>query len=155
VVLTAAHCAPPNFDASNGLVFLGDQLVAPLREHGQLIEVSDVLAHPDYDADESIHDIALIELAEPAYATPIPFLPADLGLSSTDEGATARFVGFGITEEAFEPGAQPAMESKLQFSATITSSSSHITRFPKPMVSVPVRVRQVGSMRRPSSSRCC
>lgn len=95
VVLTAAHCVGW---ASPGVIFVyfgGD-----VEAGGQWVGVSKVMPHPRYSRQGFEWDIGLLRLSgpAPADATPIPALPAHLGLTVDDEGAEVEFVGFGRTE---------------------------------------------------------
>jgi secreted trypsin-like serine protease len=86
VVLTAAHCVAPG-DAPQ--VHVG----APVGT-GQLIAVSNVIRHPSFDDTTHAFDLAILQLAEPAGATPLALPTATLDASFV--GATARIVGFGV-----------------------------------------------------------
>jgi len=92
IVLTAAHCLPPNVSWADtdievffGTVFPGS---------GDLIAVTDGLAHPSWNIDELGDDVGILSLAQPASVAPIPMRtePMD-GLS----GQPMRLVGYGIT----------------------------------------------------------
>ncbi len=98
VVLTAAHCIEdiPSDHMGYIDVFFGNTVGGS----GNIRSVERGWAHPDY-AEYETPDIGLLELvsAAPASATPIPYLPAELGLGDADEGETVLFAGFGATED--------------------------------------------------------
>ena len=97
VVLTAAHCVD---DISPTLleIFFGNDVDQP----GERRDVVEVVHHPLWDTENLAHgfDLGLVRLATPAPAdaTPVPYLPAGLGLTQTDESTALEFVGFGQTE---------------------------------------------------------
>lgn len=97
VVLTAAHCLD-NISPTLLEVFFGND-VAQL---GERRDVEELIYHPLWDGDNLSHgyDLGLIRLASPAPAdaTPVPFLPASLALTQSDEASALEFVGFGRTE---------------------------------------------------------
>ncbi len=96
VVLTAGHCVDGT-NPSYIQVFFGDSVWGA----GEYRPVREGEVHPNYDRDLILNDLALLQLANPAPAdvTPVPHLPADLGLSAADEGVTTvDFSGFGATE---------------------------------------------------------
>jgi uncharacterized protein (TIGR03382 family) len=97
VVLTAGHCVDAVDDISSIKVFFGDSVWSP----GDYRNAVDGLVHPRYNPGALVNDIALLQLESPAPAgiTPIPHLPAALGLSQADEGTTlVDFSGFGVDE---------------------------------------------------------
>ncbi len=101
VVLTAAHCLEDYWgnpvDPTDIQIFFGDDVNAG----GTYRAVSEGLQHPNWDRNQLVGDIALLRLSAtaPAGITPIPHLPADLGLGAADEGvAQVDFSGFGATE---------------------------------------------------------
>ncbi len=103
VVLTAAHCldmgtrrtvvpVPPEKLA----IYVGDN---PTTDPNPVAYfVSEALIHPLYDKIQIRNDIALIRLVQAPGVTPVPALPQSLGLTSSDEGATINFAGFGQDE---------------------------------------------------------
>jgi len=96
VVLAAAHCVEAT-SVSRLKIFFG----ADINKSGTTLAVTEILAHPEYGGWSLLHhDLGLIRLASPAPAeiTPIPHLPAALGISAADEGAVVEFSGYGLTE---------------------------------------------------------
>lgn len=95
VVLTAGHCAYGQSAGSYTVTF-GDNWYSP--DHTR--SVSEVWVHPGYNDQNITHDVALLRLSTeaPASITPIPYLPSNLGITSTDVGMNLEFVGFGTTE---------------------------------------------------------
>jgi len=97
IVLTAAHCTPPNisefgvFEFHQMSVFFGSDVFAG----GQVIDVIDGWAHPGWNIDVVEHDIALLRLAQPAPVAPIPFNVEPM--TSQHVGTSLRIIGFGQT----------------------------------------------------------
>jgi hypothetical protein len=91
VVLTAAHCIDGAGSPTDDTVFFGGSVDAG----GARIAVASAQMHPDYDAVTFANDLALLVLASPAPAAPIPMLAATP--DATLSGATVRIVGFGRT----------------------------------------------------------
>ena len=105
VVLTAAHCLDTatrggSFIETSPLdlvIYIGEDPSVDLIAH--VYTVSDVEIYSSYDRRALTDDIALIKLdVAVTEATPVPFLPASLALSSSDAGGTVNFAGFGQTE---------------------------------------------------------
>jgi len=96
VVLTAAHCVD-TISPTLLEVFFGNHVDDP----GERREVVEVMPHPLYEEDLIRYDLGLVRLASPAPAdaTPIPYLPVNLALTTADEGELVDFVGFGRTED--------------------------------------------------------
>jgi secreted trypsin-like serine protease len=96
VILTAGHCLEGTA-ASKVAVYVGDDPSVDLVSG--LYGVTEVLVHPSYNSRAITDDIALMRLARPvAGVAPVAALPATLGLTSADIGATVNFAGFGVTE---------------------------------------------------------
>ncbi|MBU1536927.1 trypsin-like serine protease [Myxococcota bacterium] len=96
VVLTAGHCIG---NPSDMTVYFGDST----SSFYDMRQVSDTEAHPQYVGSDTDlrNDIAVIRLSSsaPSSITPIPPLPASVGMSTTDENTTnLQYVGFGQTE---------------------------------------------------------
>jgi secreted trypsin-like serine protease len=86
-VLTAAHCVEGREpEAITARVGSRDRTWG-----GETATASQIVVHPDYDADGAGGDIALINLAHPVVAAPIA-----LG-ESTAEGTAVRLLGWGQT----------------------------------------------------------
>ncbi len=98
VVLTAAHCLPPNLSAfgissfSQIEVFFGSQVGS-----GEFIQVASGWTHPGWNIDVIEDDIGLVRLVAAGPATPIPFSTSTM--TSATIGTPTRLVGFGITSE--------------------------------------------------------
>jgi uncharacterized protein (TIGR03382 family) len=91
VVVTAAHCLPPNLDVPVDQlgVFFGSSTQAG----GTTIGVAEAVVHPAWNPDVVPNDIGLIALAEDA-----PVAPARMiGSFTRGSGEAVRLVGFGIT----------------------------------------------------------
>lgn len=95
VVLTAAHCLE-NVQAQSVQIFFGNDVTLD----GEYRGVSEILPHPAFVGGAMEGDIGLIRLSSnaPPSITPIPALPASLGLTSADVGANVDLSGFGVTE---------------------------------------------------------
>jgi MYXO-CTERM domain-containing protein len=97
VVLTAAHCVPPNIDQFGATsygqmsVFFGNNLGGS----GQYRQVVDGWTHPAWNDQVLEDDIALLRLDSPGPATPIPFNTDPM--SALDNGQQIRILGFGMT----------------------------------------------------------
>ncbi len=101
VVLTAGHCLETwgggVMSASKVAVYVGENPYVDLTSH--VYTVSEVEQHSGYNSMTLADDIGLIRLdSAVTEATPVPHLPASLGLSSSDKGDTLNFAGFGETE---------------------------------------------------------
>jgi hypothetical protein len=95
VVVTAGHCiGQPDVAALFGTA-VGD---------GELRDVIDQRAHPDFDAVTLSHDIGVVLLAEPAPESIEPIAMRVQPLSASAVGAPLRLVGFGLT--AADPTAE-------------------------------------------------
>lgn len=97
VVLTAAHCVPPHI-SQFGVTSYGQMAIffgTNLGGSGEYRQVVDGWTHPGWSDDVLENDIALLRLASPGPATPIPFNEAPL--SAIDQGAQIRILGFGMT----------------------------------------------------------
>ncbi len=90
-VLTAAHCVPDG-DATGLSIVAGT--VDNSDGSGQRREVAEVLVHPDYDADASTHDVALLRLATPTSVPPIALAGAGDDALEAD-GAPVKVTGWG------------------------------------------------------------
>jgi secreted trypsin-like serine protease len=98
-VLSAAHCivpkgAPGPLPASEFLVVEGSKL---LGQGGHQIEVKRIILK-GYDRSSFINDIALLELAEPARSTPVPYArPQNAELEKP--GTPAVVTGWGMLQD--------------------------------------------------------
>lgn len=101
--------------------FDGAELVAVFGENvadgGGSTPVSEVVFHPDYDPEvlETTNlAVAVLEADAPEDAVPIPPLPAPMGLTEADEGASVTFVGYGLTSPTdFDAGVRRSAESPI------------------------------------------
>ncbi|HSO32692.1 MAG TPA: trypsin-like serine protease [Labilithrix sp.] len=89
VVATAAHCVTPS---PPDQVYFG---VDPASKKGTFIDVSDSKAHPDFDEDTLLDDIAVVGLASKAPVAPMPVQTRPFDASFTH--LAIRLVGFGMT----------------------------------------------------------
>jgi secreted trypsin-like serine protease len=109
VVLTAAHCLDEGRNKFNPIepeevwVYVGDNPVVESDNievfWDHVYDVTEVQAHPSYNNRALTDDIGLLRLASSPPVTPVAALPASLGLTSADEGATINFAGFGENED--------------------------------------------------------
>lgn len=96
VVLTAAHCVYGT-RANEVDVVIGRTRLSQ-EDSGERIKVTDIVVRKDYDNVSTYGDAALLQLATPTSATPMPIAhPADDGL--TAPGSRVLTAGFGATEE--------------------------------------------------------
>lgn len=96
-VLTAAHCTD-GLRASNVVVHFGED--GRRIDSSRLHDVRSITMHPSYDRWNIRNDIALLELTSAVTHTePVMPLPASLGLTSSDRGATLDLAGFGFQED--------------------------------------------------------
>lgn len=96
LVLTAAHCLDGLHPDSELDFYFGSDAGDPAS--GELVAVRGYEAHPDFDRETLLHDLAVLELDEDAAVEPIPALLDPLPVDIV--GREALFVGFGLT--AFE-----------------------------------------------------
>ncbi|MGB0383728.1 MAG: trypsin-like serine protease, partial [Ardenticatenaceae bacterium] len=94
-VLTAAHCvedsSPEDLDVVLGRHDLDSS-------QGEQIDVSQIIVHPDYDADTNDSDIALLRLATPSSQQAISIVgPSDSNLFAA--GIMSTITGWGATEQ--------------------------------------------------------
>lgn len=89
-VLTAAHCVaepePRSVIASRPMLRNGSV--------GELIPIAGVSVYPDYPTDRT-HDLAVVTLASPTSAPPIPLATAAEDAAATVPHAAVRIAGFG------------------------------------------------------------
>ncbi len=98
-VLSAGHCVVGNggvIQPQDATVYFGNTVGSMTSR-----AVSAVYAHPGYQSVVPVpNDISMLLLEEPApaWATPIPPLPAALGLTQADVGGAIEYSGFGLDE---------------------------------------------------------
>jgi secreted trypsin-like serine protease len=112
VVLTAAHCVQ-----CASQVFFGDDVtgVDPRGEHNPaIVQVSDVLRHPDYLRGRN-NDLMLLVLAHEVGIQPRKIAPA----VAIDDAKDGRVVGFGNTD----PGGTKGYGRKQQVDVPIVSQA--------------------------------
>ena len=90
-VLTAAHCVPDGKAAGLSVVV---GTVDNSNGSGQRLQVAEVLVHPDYDADASTSDVALLRLASPTSVAPIALATGSDDALEAD-GAPVKVTGWG------------------------------------------------------------
>ena len=95
VVLTAAHCLPPNVPEITTTypdieVFFGTQ-----TGNGTYVEVVDGWTNPAWDDNATYDDIGLLRLGSAGPATPIV-----LNETFVSQGQAVRIIGFGVTAES-------------------------------------------------------
>ncbi|XP_052130542.1 transmembrane protease serine 9 isoform X6 [Frankliniella occidentalis] len=116
-ILTAAHCAflsaQPVRWALLGATNRTSQEPKAADTH-QLIEVAEVIVHPEYVATVKYHDIALVRLAQPARVQKLEVYPAclDTDMDVDNTGRDAVATGWGAT--SFEDdGSQSLLKVNL------------------------------------------
>lgn len=95
-VITAAHCTAGE---SAGDVVAGLKLHNLKEDTGELIAVSEIFVHPNYDSNTLDSDISLLRLAQPVSS---PFTTVSLGdqLSLIGIDTQATVIGWGALDEA-------------------------------------------------------
>jgi len=93
VVVTAAHCLPPNVDwgTEDIVVAFGSNASSPEAS----IPAVESIAHPGWTIQDLPNDIGAIRLATDAPVAPMPMNRTPL--TNDNAGQTMRMVGFGIT----------------------------------------------------------
>jgi len=91
-VLTAAHCVDGE-SAATLLVFSG-----PRADGGARVEIDSIEIHPDFDGLAA--DLAIVTLAAPLAAAPLPLRRAPLDAAAV--GTRVRLVGYGASEAGAE-----------------------------------------------------
>lgn len=96
-VVTAAHCVV-GVSASRMKFVIGSDITHPDAR----IQVSQMIAHPDYDSQSIRNDIALVMLVQDAPVTPMGVLD---GMDANWVGASLFFVGYGVNNGYQQTGA--------------------------------------------------
>jgi secreted trypsin-like serine protease len=105
-VLTAAHCVQNNPPSD-----LRTRIGSNDRNHGgEVLPVMKVVVHPEFDGARLNHDIALVKLAMPAKAVPIPIAKQVL------PGTSTRLLGWGQTCQQPDGCAMPQTLQQLDTS---------------------------------------
>lgn len=94
VVLTAAFCVDPDGGGASPTavdVFVGNDIGGA----GTWIAATEWTAHPSFDGDADVGNLALVLLEERAAPAPVPLRTSALGAAQI--GAAVRVVGFGAT----------------------------------------------------------
>jgi secreted trypsin-like serine protease len=94
-VLTAGHCVA-GFNVANFQVIVGRP---NLRDPsvGQILGVGSGRVHPDFEQ-TGLHDVAVLNLAQPTSATPISLASPDQSAIVTQPGSPLRVAGYGATK---------------------------------------------------------
>jgi secreted trypsin-like serine protease len=93
-VLTAAHCVA-GFNLANFQVIIGRPLLRDAAV-GQAIGVVSGRVNPDFEQ-TGLHDVGVLNLAQPTGAPPIPLATPDQNAATTAVGAPLQVAGFGAT----------------------------------------------------------
>jgi secreted trypsin-like serine protease len=93
-VLTAGHCLD-GFNVANLQVIVGRPTLRDAAV-GQTIGVVSGRVHPDFEQ-TGLHDVAVLNLAQPAGVTPIALATPEQNAAATAVGAQMRVAGFGAT----------------------------------------------------------
>ena len=106
-VVTAAHCV--GGDQSGVAFFLGSNV----HGAGTSIPVTSMAAHPNYDGQQLLNDIAVVKLSQRAAVTPVALQTEPMGVEW--RGRRAIFVGFGITHAGgMDHGAKRSVTIPIQ-----------------------------------------
>jgi secreted trypsin-like serine protease len=93
-VLTAGHCVV-GFNIANFQVIIGRPTLRNTAV-GQAIGVTSGRVHPDFEQ-TGLHDVAVLNLAQPTTAQPIPLASSEVNAATTAIGAPLQVAGFGAT----------------------------------------------------------
>src|SRR3954462_15162177 len=93
-VLTAGHCVD-GFNLANFQVIIGRPTLRDTSV-GQSIAVTSGRVHPDFEQ-TGLHDVAVLNLAQPAPVTPVPLATPGQSAAATVAGAPLRDAGYGAT----------------------------------------------------------
>jgi trypsin len=93
-VLTAGHCVD-GFDLANFQVIVGRPTLRDTSV-GQAIGVTSGSVHPDFEQ-TGLHDVAVLNLAQPAGVTPVAVATPDQNNATTAAGAQLQVAGYGAT----------------------------------------------------------
>jgi trypsin len=97
-IVTAGHCVQ-NIDASQVTVRLG---ITQLSDYGgETIQATQAFAHPQFDMQRLVNDVAIITLASPSSATPANLDTSNIG---SRVGTSAINAGWGLL---YNQGQQP------------------------------------------------
>ena len=94
-VLTAAHCVN-GFNLANFQVVVGRPNLRALSV-GQSIAVTSGRVHPDFEQ-TALHDVAVLDLVQPAGVAPIPVATPEQNSATTFPGAKLHVAGYGATK---------------------------------------------------------
>jgi trypsin len=94
-VLTAAHCLE-GFNLANFQVIVGRPNLRDVTA-GQTIPVASGRVHPDF-VQTGLHDVGVINLAQPTSATPIPLATPEQNAAAVVPGAGLEVAGYGATK---------------------------------------------------------
>jgi trypsin len=93
-VLTAGHCLD-GFNVANLQVIVSRPTLRDTSV-GQMVGVASGRVHPDFEQ-TGLHDVAVLNLAQPVTVTPVPLATPDQNAALTGVGAELRVAGFGAT----------------------------------------------------------
>src|ERR671918_128034 len=113
-VLTAGHCVA-GFNLANFQVIVGRP---KLRDEatGQAIAVSSGRVHPDFEQ-TGLHDVAVLNLAQPTSAPPIALANSSQGVAATLPGTRLRVAGYGAVNP-FGSRLSPVLKSTFEIVRT-------------------------------------
>ena len=106
-VITAAHCVQSPLGAYQ--VAIGVTRQQDVGVLGELLDVTQIVEHPDYDAGTHQHDVALMQLATAADLTPSAVSTIqiatrnDAGADLTEPGVYSSSTGWGTTSTTSSP----------------------------------------------------
>jgi MYXO-CTERM domain-containing protein len=127
IVLTAAHCIPPELEASKIAVYFGSRMTSH-----QQASVKRFGIHPDAcveDCDPEAHDFAFLEINEDVHG--FDLIPPLTTQEEWDEamivGQPVTLVGFGAVRDAEEENAAPLREDERGYKRFVTTRIAKFT----------------------------
>jgi trypsin len=109
-VLTAGHCVN-GFNLASFQVIVGRPNLRDASV-GQSIGVASGRVHPDFEQ-TGLHDVAILDLAQPAGVTPVPLATPEVNDATTFAGARLQVAGYGATNP-FGAHLSPFLKSTVE-----------------------------------------
>jgi len=94
-VLTAGHCVT---DTTIDQIVIGMQNLQD-TSNTEVMKVKQIIRHPQYNADTTDYDFALIELDKDSKYAPVPLNTTDIAIPASGQPVIATVAGWGVTNE--------------------------------------------------------